>query len=65
MDANYDFEEAIDACREDADCSMVGSSNCDTDNPNYYLCSKDPEIYPSEHTSGCTFRKQGFVSIMN
>ena len=58
-DTGYEFTQAINACRDDTNCSMVGSSNCDIDNPNYYFCAKDPEILDSDLLTACTWRKKG------
>ena len=56
---NYDsLSQALDSCRQDADCSMVGSTNCADSQNGYYYCKSDPDLIPNEHSTACTHRKK-------
>ena len=49
---------ALRACREDAQCSMIGSSSCN-DTSSYYLCEKGTHISELKNELACTYRKKG------
>ena len=48
---------ALTACREDNECSMIGSSSCD-DTSTYHLCRKNTELTTVKNEAACTYRKR-------
>ena len=48
---------ALTACREDSECSMIGSSSCDDSSP-YYLCGKNTILNNIKNDAACTYRKR-------
>ena len=62
---NYDsLSQALDSCRHDADCSMVGSSNCADSENGFFYCKSEPDLIPNEHSTACTYRKKGNVDLL-
>ena len=52
---------ALTACREDSECSMIGSSSCDDNSP-YYLCGKNTILNNIRNDAACTYRKRSNLS---
>ena len=51
--------DAIPACRDDINCSMVSISHCSNVTSEVQLCSQSPELIPD--LQSCTYRKKGTV----
>ena len=56
---------AMMACREDDECSMISSNDCDNKTAEYQLCGQAPDIVSTDNDQACTYRKKSisFLSI--
>ena len=52
---------AMMACREDDECSMISSNDCDNKTAEYQLCGQAPDIVSTDNDQACTYRKKSIV----